>query len=220
MNRQELEEKVQNAMMIFTDFLYVIVFGLILQKIYEDVLDNPFGGIGHPERLLLLVGIFYFLAWDWIHGRLLTLKNPYKGYWRFFIELLIAACGFGAAHEAVEGRTSFLFYILLILGLGTWWAKITLREHPSSADERELTFIQEYQQKIIVLLIFFFIPVIFQAQVITNWLHSLFIIVYGILFVFFYELEVERDQGVLGGPGVPFISRQTMRRIRRHLGRG
>jgi hypothetical protein len=102
----------------FIDFLYAVVFGLILEKTFEEFLIS--NGAATPNEftaMALVVGVFYILCWDWLHGPLLTLNNPYRRYRRFFIEVAIAFAGYGAAYNATLMRCEFLFYIAVILFL-------------------------------------------------------------------------------------------------------
>jgi hypothetical protein len=97
------EERIQGFLLGFVDFLYAVLFGVILQQTFIDVLLVT--TIPRPEklvRILLVVGVFYFLLGDWIQGRLLTLRNPYHSYKRFFVEIMIAFAGYGAAIEALR----------------------------------------------------------------------------------------------------------------------
>ena len=103
------EERIQGFLLGFVDFLYAVLFGVILQQVYSDVL--LIATLQRSEklvRILLVVGVFYFLLGDWIQGRLLTLRNPYRSYRRFFVEVAIAFTGYGAALEAL--RADILFY--------------------------------------------------------------------------------------------------------------
>ncbi|MEK7637228.1 MAG: hypothetical protein AAB402_02420 [Patescibacteria group bacterium] len=210
-----LEERVRESLLAFVDFLYAVVFGLIVAKLFDEVVhgqDNVLDKIG---KVGLVGSVFYFLTWDWLHGRLLTLKNSYRGYWRFFIEILIACCGYGAAEAAVTAKVSVIGYVAAILLLGAWWARIAVREHPASQDLYEFRFLSVYQAicsaALIALLASYYI---FVGQYIPWWVAIPFNLI-GALFVFLYELKIERPIGVLGGPGVPFIHRDLMMRIRK-----
>ena len=213
----EMEDKVHDSLLAFTDFLYAVVFGMIVGKIFEDVI-NATGHWGDKlGKIALVGGVFYFLAWDWLHGRLLTLKNPYRGYWRFFLEIIIACCGYGAALGAVAASLSLLLYIAVILLLGVWWSTLTIREYPQSIDLRELRFVIRYQLVGFTFLLVF--SATYLAQVGTRihpWV-SIPYVLWGFLFVFIYELFIERPPGMLGGPGVPFVNREIMTAARRKI---
>lgn len=216
-DQAEMEENVRSALLAFVDFLYAVVFGLVLAKLFDEVITSQVHWLEKARKIALVSGVFYFLTWDWLHGRLLTLKNPYRGYWRFFIEALVAFGGYGAAQAAVEGKVMFLFYIGAILLFGVWWSKIALREHPDSGDNIELKFIQIYQSRSAF---FVFLFLIYYQALIRNaavWWFSPIIIFCGIVFVFLYEIEIGRAPGVLGGPGVPFFNRVIMDKLRNWL---
>lgn len=77
------EERIQAFLLGFVDFLYAVLFGVILQQVYSDVLiAENLQRLEKLVRVLLVVGVFYFLLGDWIQGRILTLRNPYRGYKR------------------------------------------------------------------------------------------------------------------------------------------
>ncbi len=213
----ESEEKVQDALLSFVDFLYAVVFGLVLVQLFEQVISTQLAVQAKAGKVLLVIGVFYFIAWDWMHGRLLTFRNPYTGYRRFFIEILIAASGYGAARSALNSDARFLLYLAMTLVLGVWWAHVSLKEVPGSPDEKELRFIRIYQgiSAAAVCMFYLGIRAIFGTEL--EWLGSLLIIFIGYGFVFFYELFHERTPGLLGGPGVPYLGREAMSKIRSRL---
>ena len=213
--RIETEKKVAESLLIFIGFLYVVVFGLIIAGIFRDVLmpeDKPFSE--KAVAILMVLAAFYFLVWDWLHGRLLTLKNHYSRYSRFFLEALIAACAYGVAFAALRGSIFILQFIALVLLLGSAWATITLREYPKSRDKRELKVIQEDQLYWGIVSEGFFIFCYFAVGTEINIVIAITIVVFGWLFVFFYERQIKRQKGLLGGPGVPFLKREIMEKIR------
>jgi len=72
-----MEEKMRTALLTFIDILYAVVYGLILVQTYDQVI-MPAEPLGEKaNNVLLVIGVFYFLTWDWLHARRLTLKNPY-----------------------------------------------------------------------------------------------------------------------------------------------
>lgn len=212
---KESEEKVQDALLTFVDFLYAVVFSLVLIQLYDQVISTALGLHIKVGKVLLVTSAFYFLAWDWMHGRLLTLRNPYLGYRRFFIEILIAASGYGAALSALNSDARFLVYLVLILGLGVWWAHVTLKEAPGSPDEKELKFIRAYQSQVLAIIIgvYQFWRTNFGNE--FRWWASFVLIAIGYAFVFRYELRFERPAGLLGGPGVPWLGRKAVSSIRK-----
>lgn len=207
--------RITDTLLSFIDFLYAVVFGLVLAETFENVIEKEEKTfLDKSGNILLLIGVFYFLAWDWLHGRLLTIRNPYRRYRRFFIEALIAFCGYGAALDAIGMKVSFLVYIALILLLGALWARFTSKEHPASVDEKELRVIAVWQSVMTGVTISVYIV----------WRHAvgeklilqqamLFVLV-GWFFVFIYEAFILRPAGVGAGPGVPFINKQRMDGVR------
>lgn len=211
---REMSKNTRDALLAFVDFIYAIVFGLIVAKTFEEVLLE-LKTFGYKfSRLLLMFGVFYFLAWDWIHGRLLTLKNPYESYRRFFVEIVIAGCGYGAAGRAVEGLIAFLFYIALIFALGILWAEWTLQEYPNSPDRQELRLIRSNNIGWCIIALLFW--ALWERNVgpeIGLW-GTVTLILIGWGMVLFDEALVDRPSGILAGPGVPFISRERVLRFR------
>lgn len=80
---QEMEEKMRNALLTFIDILYAVVYGLILVQTYDQVMMPTKTLLEKANNLSLIIGVFYFLSWDWLHARRLTLTNPYTSYRRF-----------------------------------------------------------------------------------------------------------------------------------------
>lgn len=210
-----MEEKVRDALLAFVDFLYAVVFGIIVAQLLDQVLTANESVLEKGGRIFLVIGVFYFLTWDWLHGRLLTLKNPYKGYRRFFLEIIIAFAGYGAARAAILGEITLLYYTGIILVLGAWWARMTISEYPNSDDIQELRFIQWYQLTAFVGQLLVTIIWYRSLGPTLAWWGAMLLNFFGMAFVFVYELRIERVPGILGGPGVPFVSRQVMTRIRR-----
>lgn len=226
--RKEKGKEIADALLLFVDFLYAVVFGLILAKTFDEVISLkavPMGQPLQPQRpqrhwletagnLFLIIGVFYFLAWDWLHGRLLTIKNSYRRYRRFFAEILIACCGYGAASSAVEMKPSLLVYLALVLLLGSAWGEWTRNEHRRSEDADELYVIHYLQTRtgIIVLAVYVLWQILWE-NTIDSW-ESILIVFLGWVLVFIYESLIEREAGIAAGPGVPFINRKTMDKVR------
>lgn len=218
---QEMEEKMQAALLAFIDILYAIVYGLILVQMFDQVISSEMKTIDdiikRTSNLILVLGVFYFLTWDWLQGRLLTLKNPYKNYRRFFIEVAIAFLSYGAARGALRMEITFLTYIFLGLLLGAWWARSTLQEYPDSTNAYELRIIAIYQTA------YTFVG----TAILLHWYYrissdiriqeSIVFVGFGIMFVFLYDLLAERPTGILGGPRVPFVTKERMDKIRAFL---
>lgn len=214
----EMEERISSSLLTFIDFLYAVVFGLMVERLFTDVLSDP--SVGRDQkaiRIVMTIAAFYFLAWDWLHGRMLTFKNPYARYLRFLLEILIAACAFGVVFAALRGSIYLLLFIALVLFLGVWWAKVTLGEYPLSKDKEELTIIKKYQSvaAVIALTVFSFYLVTKRMEM--DLFTTIFTVLGGWAFVFVYELDIEREKGILGGPGMPFLNRERMERMRQRL---
>lgn len=210
------EREITEVLLSFVDFLYAVVFGLILAETYQEVIDAEKGAIEIASNLLLIAGVFYFLSWDWLHARLLTHKNPYRSYRRFFLEIIIAFCGYGAALRAIEMKISLLFYLTLVLLLGSVWARRTLREHPRSNDRAELVMIQRLQVSVsamLVALLFLFWDFNWSVPIKT-W-QTLSFILLGWEFVLVYEMFIPRPPGIQSGPGVPFLNRGQIGKMRK-----
>jgi hypothetical protein len=212
------EERVQGFLLGFVDFLYAVLFGVILQQTYSDVLLAE--GLQQSEklvRILLVIGVFYFLLGDWIQGRLLTLRNPYRGYRRFFVEIMVAFAGYGAAIEALRADILFVVYIMLVLFLGAYWARSTLRELLDERDFRELRVIMTIQSITAVtggtasLLWYWYV-----GQLLSfGGMAMLYVI--GWLYDLSYDLFAPSREGLAGGPAVPFMSDRNVERLRRFL---
>lgn len=210
----ESEQKIQDALLTFVDFLYALVFGLVLIQLFDQVITANMVTQVKVGKALLVIGVFYFIAWDWMHGRLLTIRNPYTGYRRFFIEILIAASGYGAALSALNSDARFLVYLVMILALGVWWAHVTLQEVPGTEDAEELRFIRIYQSVATIVVFALYHIWLDRLGREFQWWASFILITIGYIFVFIYELRIERTTGLLGGPGVPWLGREVMAKIR------
>lgn len=215
---QEMEEKMRNALLTFIDILYAVVYGLILVQTFDQVIfpaTKP--PLEKASNLLLIIGVFYFLVWDWLHARRLTLINPYTSYRRFFMEVFIAFLSYGAALNALRMQVFLLLYIFLGLIMGAIWARSTLQEHPHSNDRRELRVIQFHQTVYAVVGTLYFLYWYNYVRKVITLEDSVLFVVVGYLFVFFYDILTERPLGIMGGPGVPFISRNVIEKIQRLL---
>ena len=212
------EERIQGFLLGFVDFLYAVLFGVILQQVFTDVLLAE--GLQRLEklvRILLVVGVFYFLLGDWIQGRLLTLRNPYRSYRRFFVEVAIAFAGYGAAIEALRADISFVLYVTFVMSLGSYWSYSTLFEITDEQDRRELRTVMVVQPLTafvglsVWLLWYRFVgfPISLGGMIV------LYIV--GFLYDLSYELFAPSREGLAGGPGVPFLSRERVNNLRSML---
>lgn len=218
----ETEARVSDSLLTFIDFLYAVVFGLIVAGMFSDVLTKEKEDITRYQkagRLLMVIAAFYFLSWDWLPGRLLTLKNPYTRYSRFFLEIIVAACAYGVAFAALQNSIYIFVFIALMLFLGSVWARMTLIEYPNSQDRTELLLIQFTHFVFSVLALGFFIYRLAKVKVTEiSVVSGAMILLGGWLFVFIYEFLLERrEKGILAGPGVPFVSRKRIENLNQKL---
>lgn len=208
---ENYEEEVRKASLTFVDFFDAVIIGIVLLQVFEKILIPDLPLLDKVNRLALTSGVFYLLMWDWLHTRLLTLKNPLYRYRRFFMDVISSFFGYGAALRAVNAKLSLLVYIALILILGAWWANCALFENPQSEDRKELEYTQILQlfAAIVLLYSFIFESYVRKKEVISiGW--SAFWLFMGWVFVFAYELFLTRSQGVMGGPGIPFLNRKQV----------
>jgi hypothetical protein len=108
------KEDVRGVLICFTDFIYAVVFVLIVQKVFDDLIEKKIDA-NCIIRILLLGVMFYFLTWDWVLGRILTLKIPYKSYTRFFYEILIAAFAYGTVAAILQDKALFLYFLARVV---------------------------------------------------------------------------------------------------------
>lgn len=212
-----MDEKVNDALLAFVDFFYAVVFGLIVAKMFDDILLPEVHLSDKAKSLLLVLGVFYFLLWDWLHGRMLTLRNPFPSFRRFFIEVIIAFCGYGAAARALEGKVALLFYVMLILLLGVLWAELTILDYPTGDDRHELTVIIKLQLVMAVVVGIFWVCWEREVGSQVNLFETLTLIALGWGAVFGYELAIRRQPGLQAGPGVPFVPLSKLERVRARL---
>ena len=214
----ELRQGINDSLTLFIDFIYALVFWQIVSEAFDKIIfpeAKTLSEFGHKFTSLIAVfALFYFLAWDWIHGRILTLRNPYKGYARFFVEIAIAICAYGAVIEVIDQSVYFLWYITLILLLGVLWAKKTLRDYPESEDKRELNVIIDSHALagILTYVVYLILRYVFYASL--SIMVVAFLMTSGWVFILLYEVYIPRAPGILAGPGVPGMSRKDMRKFR------
>lgn len=87
-SNEELYEQISDTLFLFMDFIYAQVFWQIIAEVYEKILEvrvtNFHEWNDKWKNFLAVFEVFYFLVWDWTSGRILTIKNPYKGFYSFF----------------------------------------------------------------------------------------------------------------------------------------
>lgn len=210
-------DEIQTALVRFTDFIYAGVFALVVRQAVDDIIaKEELLSATTTARLFLLLVVFYFLAWDWIIGRILTLNNPYQSYTRFFCEVLIAAFAYGVASNAIRGDISFIVYLGLVLFSGGIWAMRT-EPHANKNDKQEMCTIQtmQFTASVLVILFWVFWRIFFGDSI--SWSLVSVIAIAMWFFILAYEMFVPRREGVNGGPGVPRLNRKRVRKLRRWL---
>ncbi|MDP3790960.1 MAG: hypothetical protein Q8R38_02830, partial [Candidatus Omnitrophota bacterium] len=143
---EETSVRLLDVLIRFVDFLYAALFVAIVRESYEWVILGSVPTVyERTYRLALIAAVFYFFARDWLHGRILTIRNPFTRYRRFFTEVAIAVAGYGAAVGAARGEVTFVFYVAFMLAMRAVWAWGTIREHPGSSDRREISVLRDFQ---------------------------------------------------------------------------
>jgi hypothetical protein len=214
----KMKDGIHQALFSFVDFIYAVVFALIIQQSFDEIINKD--GLALSDilpRLLLLMAVFYFLAWDWILGRILTLRNPYQSYSRFFFEVLIATCAYGTASAAIKGKSVFLLYFAAVFCLGGMWAKRTERQVSCVRDQKELCVIQSLQWVGACITAAFYFQWKKTVPDGVSWTLAIIETLNIWCFILVYEMMVPRYRGISAGPGVPFLARPNVRRIRRRL---
>ena len=215
---KEEDGDIRSFLVTFSDFIYAVVFAIIVQQTFDQLVnDNDLSFLAKIPRLLLLGAIFYFLIWDWILGRILTIRNPYRGYTSFFYEVLIAIFAYGAASAAINDNVLFLLHFSFILFFGGLWARRMEQQITERRDLQELCMVQTLQFiGTLITLVFFIWWCLFVGLKISGKLITIMVLG-GWAFILAYEMMVPRYSGVTAGPGVPFLARSNVRQIRRFL---
>jgi len=214
----EKKDEIHPALFTFIDFIYAVVFALLVQQSFDEIINKGEVPLLETIRVLtLVVCVFYFLAWDWVLGRLLTLRNPYRSYSRFFWEILIAAFAYGTASAAIKQKLIFLIHFALLLFLGGIWAWRTEHQLTETHDRQELCMIQALQFTGSAITLGFFAWWYWMVET-TIELPLVILVVLAILgFILVYEMLVPRQKGISAGPGFPFIRRTNVRRLSRFV---
>lgn len=211
-------EKLRDTLFAFIDFLYAVVFGLILAETYDKIiLSDAKTFIDKCNNILLVIVVFYYLCWDWLHARQLTLTNPYIGYRRFFLEVIIAFVAYGATINAVRAQVLFFGYILLEMLLGVLWAWWTLQEYPESENKHELAIIMRYEGVYSILGFMVLGYWYFVIGKVVRLQESIAFIIMAFLFLFLYDILLSQPRGLIGGPRTPFVSRNFIDKMKNLL---
>jgi len=110
-----------------------------------------------------------------------------------------------------------LLYVAIVLCLGAYWALIILQDYPQSDDVHEIK-VTKTLQPIAGLSTFalFAVRLYYEGYEPISLGESFFIVFLGWSFVFVYELRQERRHtGIMFGPGVPFVSRERVEKLKR-----
>jgi hypothetical protein len=218
-DKTEIKAELNQALICFADFIYALVFGLVVIQLFDE-LCNGYEWITFERllRLFTLLTLSYYLVWDWILGRILTLRNSYVGYTPFYCEVLIACFGYGSINAASKGNVLFIPLFGFVLVLGGIWARRMEEAHATSRDVKEFCTIQitHFTAAILTLLI----SVLWHCYLDDAFSARLVFCIFALIWflIFSYEMMVPRPRGsILGGPGVPFIARSRIRKLKRSI---
>ena len=218
-----MEEKMRDALLVFLDIIYAVVYGYIVVEtlaFWKTVIIMDTLWLEKIPSLVFPIMVFYFIAWDWLHARLLILKNPYRDYTRIFIDFAIAFCAYSATSEALKMNIFFLLWIALIFYLGGWWAFITIREYPQTSDRTELAVIAfplaivfgSFALGSLFYLYFYLAEDTLKASIVVGMIAGMWAM------LFMYEINIPRTTtGIMAGPGVPFVPKERVDAIRRRF---
>jgi hypothetical protein len=212
------ETDLNEALLYFIDFIYAVVFGFIVQQSFDGIINSAAFPSWHAVLILALAaGISYFLIWDWVLGRILTLSIPYRSYTRFFCELSIAAFAYGTVSAAMKEAIIFLVHFALVLLFGALWAWRTAAHVKNTRDAQEICVIQRLQFTGFGIILVFFLwwKYMVKAQVTKILITETLVLIW--ILILAYEMVVPRAPGVIAGPGVPFIPRSDVRKLRRRM---
>lgn len=84
-------------------------------------------------------------------------------------------------------------------------------------DKRELCVIQSLQVTFAILVFVSFFGWYFLIETVMSWRFVVLAISAMWVFIFVYEMMVPRSKTVTAGPGVPFLSRSDLRKIKKWL---
>lgn len=208
-----MEEKIQDSLLAFVDFLYAVVFGLILAQTYDLIILVDTSILDKCSKLLLATSVFYFLCQEWLHARNLTLRNPYTRFRRFYLEVTIAFVAYGAAISAVKIQPSFALYIFSGMLFGALWVFLTLQEYPKSQDRRELIIVGIYETSTAVIGLVAFVLWYRYISKTIRLQESLTFIIFVFIFTLGHDILLPQPLGLIGGPRTLLIPRKTVDKI-------
>ena len=209
--RADMEKDIRSSLFTYVDFFDAAIFVFILAEVMTKVIDTQLSLLEKTNRISLVMGVFYLFTWDWVHTRLLTLKNPLTRYRRFAFDILGSLFGYGAALRALQAKPTFLIYVAVILFAGVLWAIAVMREHPESEDKTELETAESLQTIVagVLVVAYLYLHIVLEVGAVGI-LETIFYLGGGWAFVFYYEFCLDRESGILGGPGILFLSRQRI----------
>ena len=209
------EGTIRAGLLELLGMLYAVVLGLVATTVISDIIGAEKKTIWEKTiSLLFVLETFYFILWDWVHTRILIARNPYTNYRRFSLDLMIALAAYGIAFEGAKSRTYAFLYAAAVLALRILWALEAEREYPNSADKFEFLIMQYGFASGAAALLLVFINR-YPLLNISGW-NVAAVFAYGYLYIFLYEAALleTRAPGIAGGPGVPFLTSEQVRRLR------
>jgi hypothetical protein len=216
---REEELRITERLLMFVDFIYALVFALVVDKTYEQVVDRAeLDWLDKGCRIALVIAVFYFLFWDWVRGRQLTLRYQYRHFGRFYLELGIAAFGYGVAQRAVEGSSGVPAFVAAILLCGFLWSFQTMYEHrevitAGDADAHEVRTIFWHQMFGFVACVAWWAAAIdFDSHAPMPWYGCLTYAVLVLIYISWYQCRSYKHHGLRSGPGAPLLRQSWIRR--------
>ncbi len=211
--RERIESATQN-LIILIDFVYAVTFSVLVTETISLVLKlQPDEWWEATPKLLLVAICCYFVLWDWILGRLLTLRSSYRTYTPVFCEIVIAVASYGLIASILAGKAYFPFFLFVQQFSGLVWAT-RMEPYCTRRDAQEFCTIRATQAFGSGLFFLMWIAWIESYPVAVDWSHLL-VAGFSILSnIFLYEMWVPRAKGILGGPGFPLLQRKRVRAAR------
>ena len=211
------EGSMRAALLEILGMVYAVVFGLIVVTLITDVIGSDKKIYDKVIGTSFILELLFFLAWDWVNARRLLIQEPYAGYRRFTLDIIIALAAYGVAFEGTRVSTYAYLYAIVVLGMRIVWA-ITVRQDRGlsifATEAWEFTAIQFGHTAAAGIFLVAFMNK-YPEHAIT-WLNVVVIPIYGFLYILIYEwsvLEI-RVPGLMGGPGVPFLSHEQVKKLR------
>ncbi len=130
-DRKEPELETDEYLNVFIDFFYAAIFAVGLDKAFEIVPNVLWPPHEKAGPFIAFSAVFALVIGDWIGGRDITHKFPYrKGRIRFSVDVADAICAFGALRLALADPI-FIWFLAGCFVLSAAWALCVLYEHPN-----------------------------------------------------------------------------------------